>query len=78
MAGPAAFGLNVDPNIGGLAIAGGVGLYFIAACAPAGFAWPLLLVIAGTVLSRDTVTDNGNAVQEKIADLSISRPYVRR
>ena len=33
--------------------------------------WPLLLVIVGTALSRDSSTDNINALPEKIVDLSI-------
>ena len=42
--------------------------------------WPLLLVTAGTVLSRDTVTDNGNAVQRKdrgVVDLTTGRSTLK-
>jgi hypothetical protein len=40
--------------------------------------WPLLLVIVGTVLSRDTVADNSTNMPKKIVELSIWRPTVRR
>jgi hypothetical protein len=39
--------------------------------------WPLLLVMVGTVLSRDTFTDSTH-FQKKIVDLSIRLPIVRR
>jgi hypothetical protein len=40
--------------------------------------WPLLLVIIGTALSRDTVADNSTNIPKKIVELSIWRPVVRR
>jgi hypothetical protein len=40
--------------------------------------WPLLLVIIGTVLSRDTIADNSTNIPKKIVQLSIWRPAVRR
>jgi uncharacterized membrane protein len=40
--------------------------------------WPLLLVIIGTVLSRDTIADNSTDIPKKMVKLSIWRPAVRR
>ena len=42
--------------------------------------WPLLLVMAGTVLSRDTVSDNVNTVQKKdhgVVDLTTGRSTLK-
>jgi hypothetical protein len=42
--------------------------------------WPLLLVMAGTVLSRDTVSDNVNTVQKKdhgLVDLTTGRSTLK-
>jgi uncharacterized membrane protein len=40
--------------------------------------WPLLLVIVGTALSRDTIADNSTNIPKKMVELSIWRPAVRR
>jgi hypothetical protein len=42
--------------------------------------WPLLLVMVGTVLSRDTVTDNVNTIQKKdhgLVDLTTGRSTLK-
>jgi hypothetical protein len=42
--------------------------------------WPLLLVMAGTVVSRDTVSDNVNTVQKKdqgVVDLTTGRATLK-
>ena len=40
--------------------------------------WPVLLVMAGSLLSKDSFDDDSNSAQKKILDLSISQPGVRR
>jgi hypothetical protein len=40
--------------------------------------WPLLLVIIGTALSRDTIADNSSNIPKKFVEMSIWRPVVRR